>query len=222
MTTFETPVLSLSEQYSVKNVLENRLTDALFLGAFTVHQFTASLVMATSGGTENVEVVRWVEEGAGEGWSTTQVACRAVSLGAIGEQRNNSAFYVQRMRFQVSLDEALSIPQAPYVEISGGTHDGKYVTAIQGTWIAYDGVVYRIDGATVSDTMPTLMLIDAKQDSFTKDTAMTLDATWTAAYLYAGSAIAANTTVPSNPKLLMTSTAPPIALGANGAFIRTK
>jgi hypothetical protein len=128
------------------------------------------------------------------------------------------------MQFYVSLDETVNIPQSPYREVSHPTLTSGYVIAKQGTWIAYDGVIYTIDGATTHDTIPTLMIIDAKQDSFTKDTAMELTALtgWDEAYLFPGSAIADNTTIPTNPSILIVSNNPPVALSFNNKLVRTK
>jgi hypothetical protein len=220
---FNKPVLSPKEKYDIKTLLESRLTDLCYFGNFTVERFFVTLNFALSVPDYRVEVYRFMAPGGNEGWDTSPTACRAVSVGTDTEQRSNSTFYVQRMKFYVSLDETVNIPQSPYREVSVGAVE-RYVPAKQGTWIEYNGVIYTIDGATTHDTIPTLMIIDAKQDSFTKDTSMELDTAtgFEDAYLFPGSSIANNTTLPTYPSILLASDNPPVALGFNNKLVRTK
>jgi hypothetical protein len=210
--------LSYSERQAIKNLIEETFDDYVFFGTFTLESYNASLPIYTQIGspiTEYYYSSPLYTAGSIGGWTTTPVACRAYSQGAGTETKADSTVYVQRMQFIVSADTSVVIPATSNYEQATLS---AYLIVETGQWLCYNGIVYRIVGTTIKDSLSNALIIDAKQDAFSGDVDKGTTGVYSEGYLYAGSCIAANTTLPTQPKILMANDYP---LGANGSYIRT-
>ena len=161
-------LLSTKEKTNMQTFLETLLDDECYLGEFVLYQaYTSDGVMRlptteTSGAvTKDLEIYEY-QSGS---WATTPTPCIASSQGAGQEMKGSSTYYVQRMKFKLPLNTPVNLPQSyPY------TDDAIVYARWQGTWIYYGGIVWYCTGNTVSDSFPTLTIVDAKQDSFALDT----------------------------------------------------